>query len=138
MPLILQGRITKVLNMKPPEILGMLEEAAGTRMYENKKENALRTLKKKDLKVEEINNILDNDILPALERLRGERAQYLEWMANKSNVERLQRVCVAHDFWKADTLAESSAESHVMRQKKHILSLFEICQRGREKEKGGY
>jgi|TARA_B100001142_G_scaffold311779_1_gene346494 chromosome segregation ATPase len=27
--LIMQGRITKVLNMKPPEILGMLEEAAG-------------------------------------------------------------------------------------------------------------
>lgn len=30
--LIMQGRITKVLNMKPPEILSMLEEAAGTRM----------------------------------------------------------------------------------------------------------
>merc|ERR1712159_11853 len=40
--LIMQGRITKVLNMKPPEILDMLEEAAGTRMYENKKEGALK------------------------------------------------------------------------------------------------
>jgi len=30
----MQGRITKVLNMKPPEILGLLEEAAGTKMYE--------------------------------------------------------------------------------------------------------
>ena len=30
--LIMQGRITKVLNMKPPEILGLLEEAAGTKM----------------------------------------------------------------------------------------------------------
>jgi len=29
--LIMQGRITKVLNMKPDEILGMVEEAAGTR-----------------------------------------------------------------------------------------------------------
>jgi structural maintenance of chromosome 2 len=33
--LIMQGRITKVLNAKPPEILGMLEETAGTRMYES-------------------------------------------------------------------------------------------------------
>ncbi|KAK1576457.1 hypothetical protein Q3G72_014013 [Acer saccharum] len=32
--LIMQGRITKVLNMKPPEILSMLEEAAGTRIAE--------------------------------------------------------------------------------------------------------
>ena len=36
--LIMQGRITKVLNMKPIEILGMIEEAAGTRMFENKKQ----------------------------------------------------------------------------------------------------
>ena len=42
--LIMQGRITKVLNMKPIEILGMLEEAAGTRMYESKKEAAMKTL----------------------------------------------------------------------------------------------
>ena len=34
----MQGRITKVLNMKPPEILAMIEEAAGTRMYEAKKQ----------------------------------------------------------------------------------------------------
>ncbi|TXG70665.1 hypothetical protein EZV62_005600 [Acer yangbiense] len=34
----------QVLNMKPPEILSMLEEAAGTRMYETKKEAALKTL----------------------------------------------------------------------------------------------
>jgi len=35
--LIMQGRITKVLNMKPVEILSMIEEAAGTKMYESKK-----------------------------------------------------------------------------------------------------
>ena len=47
----------QVLNMKPPEILGMLEEAAGTRMYESKKEAALITLEKKQVKVEEINKV---------------------------------------------------------------------------------
>ena len=45
--LIMQGRITKVLNMKPHEILGMIEEAAGTRMFENKKQAALKTIEKK-------------------------------------------------------------------------------------------
>lgn len=47
----------KVLNMKPPEILSMLEEAAGTRMYETKRTNALKTLDKKDTKVSEINKV---------------------------------------------------------------------------------
>ena len=42
--LIMQGRITKVLNMKPPEILSMIEEAAGTRMFETKKQAALKTI----------------------------------------------------------------------------------------------
>lgn len=55
--LIMQGRITKVLNMKPIEILSMIEEASGTRMYENKKEAALKTIEKKDNKLKEINSV---------------------------------------------------------------------------------
>lgn len=55
--LIMQGRITKVLNMKPPEILAMIEEAAGTRMFEMKKEAALKTINKKQNKVEEISRV---------------------------------------------------------------------------------
>lgn len=41
----------QVLNMKPHEILGMIEEAAGTRMFENKKQAALKTIEKKSAKV---------------------------------------------------------------------------------------
>ena len=52
--LIMQGRITKVLNMKPEEILSMIEEAAGTRMYEMKKLNAQKTIAKKQGRVDEI------------------------------------------------------------------------------------
>ena len=55
--LIMQGRITKVINMKPPEILSMLEETAGTRMYEKKKEAALKTLSNKQVKVDEIDKV---------------------------------------------------------------------------------
>nr|AGH55761.1 SMC2 [Brachionus calyciflorus] len=40
--LIMQGKITKVLNMKPVEILSMIEEAAGTKTYDIKKANSLR------------------------------------------------------------------------------------------------
>ena len=48
--LIMQGRITKVLNMKPPETLSMVEEAAGTRMFENKKQQSLKVLRNKEAK----------------------------------------------------------------------------------------
>ena len=43
--------------MKPPEIVGLLEEAAGTKMYEDKKRKAVATLEKKQLKVDEINKV---------------------------------------------------------------------------------
>ena len=43
----MKGHITKFLNMKTPEILSMLKEATGTRMYEMKKEDALKTLENK-------------------------------------------------------------------------------------------
>lgn len=60
--LIMQGRITKVLNMKPIEILSMLEEAAGTKMYEKKKQSALITIEKKDSKLKEINTVGINTV----------------------------------------------------------------------------
>lgn len=99
--LIMQGRITKVLNMKPPEILGLLEEAAGTKMYETKKQAALRTLEKKQLKVDEINKVLSEDIMPALDKLRREKVQYMEWQNASSKMERLQRFCVAYKYTEA-------------------------------------
>ena len=43
--------------MKPQEILAMLEEASGTKMYEEKKERALKTLDKKESKLREIDEV---------------------------------------------------------------------------------
>ncbi|PSC74142.1 structural maintenance of chromosomes 2-1-like [Micractinium conductrix] len=99
--LIMQGRITKVLNMKPQEILGLLEEAAGTKMYEDKKRKAVHTLEKKQLKVDEINKVLLEDISPALDKLRREKVQYMEWQNATKSLERLMRFCVAWKYCEA-------------------------------------
>ncbi|KAF2315781.1 hypothetical protein GH714_040319 [Hevea brasiliensis] len=106
--LIMQGRITKVLNMKPPEILSMLEEAAGTRMYETKKDSALKTLEKKQSKVDEINKLLDQEILPALEKLRKERMQYMQWANGNAELDRLKRFCIAYEYFQAEKIRDSA------------------------------
>jgi structural maintenance of chromosome 2 len=85
--LIMQGHIAKVLNMKPLETLSMLEEASGTRMFEAKKLNALKTIEQKDSKVEDINKILTETITPKLEKLRSERTAYKEYLQAKTRVE---------------------------------------------------
>lgn len=41
----------------------MIEEAAGTRMYENKKQAAEKTIEKKDAKLNEINKVNLHNLL---------------------------------------------------------------------------
>ena len=107
--LIMQGRITKVLNMKPNEILGMVEEAAGTRMYETKRVAAIKTIEKKQTKVDELNSVLSEEITPTLERLRGEKQHYLKWSKNNADIERIERFVVASDYSNAEEIVASSA-----------------------------
>lgn len=126
--LIMQGRITKVLNMKPPEILGMIEEAAGTRMYEMKKLAAQKTIEKKQTKVDEINKILAEEITPTLEKLRKERANYQQWVHNNTELERLTRFCIAHEFWQLEEALRQGAEGGAALQQ----SIADLKEKGEE------
>lgn len=115
--LIMQGRITKVLNMKAHEILGMVEEAAGTRMYETKRVAALKTIEKKQLKLDELNRVLAEEITPTLERLRGEKQSYLQWSKNSADIERMDRFVVAFQYYKAAKALEEDLEGSVTMEK---------------------
>uniref|UniRef100_A0A8C9QRZ1 Structural maintenance of chromosomes protein n=1 Tax=Scleropages formosus TaxID=113540 RepID=A0A8C9QRZ1_SCLFO len=108
--LIMQGRITKVLNMKPPEILAMIEEAAGTRMYECKKVSAQKTIEKKEAKLKEIQTILEEEITPTLQKLKEERSSYLEYQKLMREIEHLSRLYMAYQFICAEETKEKSAE----------------------------
>lgn len=99
--LIMQGRITKVLNMKSVEILAMIEEAAGTRMFEDRKEKANKTMAKKEMKVLELEALLKEEIEPKLEKLRGEKRAWLDFQKTQGELERLTRVVVASDYVRA-------------------------------------
>lgn len=96
--LIMQGRITKVLNMKAVEILSMIEEAAGTRMFEDRREKAGKTMGKKDLKLREMEGLLKEEIEPKLEKLRAEKRAFLDFQQTQNDLERLTRLVVAHDY----------------------------------------
>lgn len=105
--LIMQGRITKVLNMKPPEILSMVEEAAGTRMYEGKKQAAYKTIEKKDAKLQELDEMIAQDVGPRLQKLKDDRSQYLEYQKVQREVDHLSRIFIA---WKFQSAQKSSKD----------------------------
>lgn len=102
--------ISKVLYMKPPEILAMIEEAAGTRMYEAKKQQALKTIEKKEEKIKEINDILTEEVTPTLNKLREERTQYLQFQKTERELEHLNRQYVAYKFCSLEKANERAKE----------------------------
>lgn len=96
--LIMQGKITKVLNMKPLEILLLIEEAAGTRTFEERKEKAQKTMAKKEAKLVEIRNLLREEIEPKLDRLRSEKRTFLEFQKVQTDLEKLARIIASHNY----------------------------------------
>ena len=116
--LIMQGRITKVLNMKPQEILAMIEEAAGTRMFEDRRDKAFKTMAKKETKVQELGELLRDEIEPKLEKLRGEKRAFLDFQQTQSDLERLTRLVVAHDYVRSkDKLRQSASDLDAKKQR---------------------
>lgn len=115
--LIMQGKVTQVVNMKPLEVLGLLEEAAGTSIYEMKKESALKTIKKKENKLEEINKILSEEISPQLEKLMKDKQNYLTWKSRESEIARIMKILTAYDYYYMDRSLSSKADEIVQFRK---------------------
>ncbi|SCU81061.1 LAMI_0B04654g1_1 [Lachancea mirantina] len=96
--LIMQGKITKVLNMKPSEILSLIEEAAGTKMFEDRREKAERTMAKKETKLQEITSLLQEEVEPKLQKLRNEKQIFLDFQETQVELEKMLRVVNAVTF----------------------------------------
>jgi structural maintenance of chromosome 2 len=84
--------------MKPQEILGMVEEAAGTRTFEERKENAKKTMGKKDKDIRTYTSLLQEEITPKLNKLREEKKAYLQYQKATKELERVARTLRAHEW----------------------------------------
>lgn len=108
--------------MKSVEILAMIEEAAGTRMFEDRRDKALKTMAKKEMKLQEITELLREEIEPKLEKLRTEKRAFLDFQQTQNDLERLTRVVVAHDYVKyQERLAQSETDLEKKRQRQKDL-----------------
>lgn len=95
--MILQGQITKVLNMRPPEILAMVEEAAGTRMYEDRQQKATVAIARKEQTVAEIGETLRTVIRPKLDALRRERTHFFAFERAQHEAASVQRAILQQE-----------------------------------------
>lgn len=97
--------------MRPPEILGMVEEAAGTRMFEERKEKAKKTMSKKEKRMQEIKSLLDEEITPKLNKLREQKRSFIQYQKSVTELEKLGRTLRAYEWHDAQgKVAKRQAE----------------------------
>ena len=119
--LIMQGKVMKVLRMRPKEIFAMVEEVTGTKFYETKRTEAMNVLAKKDEKLKEINNILEEDILPAREKIQRD-ADALKMLREK-NQQKDQLECQlgAYEYFVNERKLEKCNEKKEEMRKELVL-----------------
>ena len=120
--------------MRPQEILGMVEEAAGTRMFEERKDKAKKTMGKKEKRVQEITSLLVEEITPKLDTLREEKRAFLQWQKSCSELERIGRVLRAWEWTEAKERAEKKARE--VKQKGKEVSAVQAEKSNYQKEIG--
>lgn len=127
--LIMQGKVTKVVNMSASDILSLIEEASGTGIYEIKKDSSIKTVKKKDNKLTEIDKYLSEVITPRLEELQKERQQYLKWKDIDNKIQRMRKTITAHKYFNLEQLIKNEKEEKLKNEtsvKDLKLALSEI------------
>lgn len=83
--IVMQGHITRILNMNITDLRMLIEETAGTRPYEKEKDKAITALEKKGAKVKEVRETLIRRIGPFYGKLREDREAFVE-MRNLSHL----------------------------------------------------
>ena len=80
----------------------MIEEATGTRMYEQKRESSAKLAEKKQLKWNEITSILENELQPKINKLKEDREAYLEFQRLGREIEQNEKIVIAFKYTKGN------------------------------------
>ncbi len=97
--MVLQGQVHKLVDMKPADILGLLEEAAGTRVFDQRRRTAENMMRTKEKRIEDLNRNISQEIAPRLESRMLEQAQYAEFQRQVEQLEDRRKFKVAFLYW---------------------------------------
>lgn len=78
----------------------MVEEAAGTSLYKTKRDATKTLIEKKEGKLRETSALLEEEVLPKLDKLRKERAAYQEYQKTCRDIEFLTHIHISARYLK--------------------------------------
>jgi structural maintenance of chromosome 2 len=96
--LIMQGNITKTINYKPQEILGLIEQASGTSLYNVKKQASIELIKKKNFKIEEYDRVLAEEVKPKFEELQRDKEIWEQFKAIEVQIDQKRKLQIAYNY----------------------------------------
>ena len=125
--LIMQGRITKVLNMKPQEVLSMVEEATGASRYEGRKKACQTSIERKEVALRNIDSLLHEQIGPNLDKLKLQMKGLNDYKKISAELESKNKILIA---WNYVTLQDQcqNTGSKVSETNKLIEKLEQDCE----------
>lgn len=106
--LIMQGKITKMLNMKPLQVLGLIEEAAGTKSYEIQRETSEKVMEKKNAKLESIKSIREIQVKPKLAELAKQTEVVIEYKNKLNEKDHMMQILSAYGYEDAQGSLETN------------------------------
>ncbi|CAI2338299.1 unnamed protein product [Caenorhabditis sp. 36 PRJEB53466] len=129
------------IGLNPEEILGMIEEAAGTKMFDQKKKDAEKTMFVKEAKIKEIDKIFAVSIDPRMEKFREDRKNMVEVTRLTKNRDSALRKLDAFQFFqileqiKRDREQVEVVKVQVVELEKRILEIGEDLEKKEEEKK---
>lgn len=110
----------------------MVEEATGASRYELKKKNSQSMIEKKQTALNTIDNLLNETILPNLEKLKKEQSGLKEYNRVSQEVAHLNKVYTAYHYIRNQELCEESG-ARVTEKKKAIEEANKSIEEGEDK-----
>ncbi|CAI2372855.1 unnamed protein product [Moneuplotes crassus] len=89
--LVMQGKITQVVKMKPKQILSLIEETSGTALFEKRKEECLRMLNRKELTLRTITERIEAEIEPMRFKINESRENTRIFEQNEKKIQEIDR-----------------------------------------------
>lgn len=105
--LIMQGKITKMLNMKPKQILNLIEEAAGTKSYEAQRDSSVKMINKKEAKLNTIRSTLTDEVKPKMVELEKQTLIVNEFKDKATEKDKYMQILEALNYEESTKILES-------------------------------
>eukprot|EP00919_Chromeraceae_sp_WS-2016_P017585 GHVR01041820.1.p1 GENE.GHVR01041820.1~~GHVR01041820.1.p1 ORF type:complete len:990 (+),score=266.10 GHVR01041820.1:85-3054(+) len=97
--LIMQGHITKVIKMKPTDLMGLLESSAGVEQLKIRHKELSTTINENEIKLKEAEHMLTTSVKPDLEKKKKEKVEFQQWQYNEDEYKRYRSLDIANDIY---------------------------------------